>query len=75
MQTHICDMGDMEIHCCCGGFVWPDTVKAYCGRSFSFRQPEAASLDSKDSNFCPECLGRYRQDAARTLSNVFVIRG
>jgi hypothetical protein len=74
MQTHICDMGDMEIHCCCGGFVWPDTVKAYCGRGFRFRQPEAASLDREDSSFCSECLRRYRQDAGRTRSNVFVIR-
>lgn len=75
MQTHICDMGDTEIHGCCGGFIWPETVKAYCGRMFRFRRPEAAYIDIQDPSFCPECVRRYRQAAHMTPSNLFVIRG
>lgn len=75
MQTHICDMRETEVHCCCGGFIWPETVRAYCGKRFPFRQPQAACIDDQDPNFCPDCVRRYRQAASGTPLNVFVIRG
>ena len=74
MQIHICDTRDLAVHCCCGGFIWPETVKAYCGKEFSFKPPVAEAINPSGEGVCAECIEEHKRDSQGRSDHLFVIR-
>ena len=73
MQIHICDTSDLQGHVNCGGFLWPDTVKVFCGKDLPFTLMRVERICSDDKRICEECLRRYMTNPEEGRKNIVTI--
>ena len=73
MHIHICDTTDMEVHVNCGGFLWPDTVKVYCGKDLPLKRVVVERISQDDERICQECLRRHIADSDKARKNIITV--